>query len=106
MFFLLFEKAVRVAMSAAHHPKLLTTKCGLADSFTPANQDSETALFTPQFDRGIDFFACRFSGQELSTPDLGEPLGAGNIFSNRHFAVPYVIGFRFENADRALAEHG
>jgi hypothetical protein len=62
----------------------------------PKVRTPDTALRRLQFDRGIDFFACQFSGQELPTPDLGESLDAGNVPSNRHLAVPDVIGFRFE----------
>jgi hypothetical protein len=102
MFFLLFERAIQAAMPPVYHPE--TTHPENADwptSSLPRINTPKQLYSILQFDRSIDFFACRFSGQELPTPDLGRPLDAGNIPSNRHLAVPDVSGFRFENADRS-----
>jgi len=50
-------------------------------------------------------FACGLPGQRVTSRDLHELLDAGKIPCSRYFVVPDLIGFRFENADRALAEH-
>jgi hypothetical protein len=105
LFFLLFESSVQAAMppardpETAHHENAAWPTPSLPKVNTPKQLCSEL-----QFDRDIDFFARRFPGQYVPTQDLGEPLDAGNSPCYRHFAVPDVIGFRFENADRALAE--
>jgi hypothetical protein len=95
IFFLLFERAIQAAMPPAYHPETAHPKNAAwpTPSFPKVNTSKQLCSVL-QFDRGIDFFAFRFSGQEFPTPDLGGPLDAGNIPSNRHFAVPDVIGFR------------
>jgi hypothetical protein len=102
MFFLLFEKAIQAAMPPAYHPQTAHHENAARPTPSlPKVNTSKQLCSVLQFDRGIDLFAFRFSGREFPTPDLGGPLDAGNITSNRYFAVPDVIGFRFKCRSRS-----
>ena len=95
-FFLLFERAIQVAIPPAHWPRLLPAKMRLSRFLRSRKSTLRDSSVQTPIRSWHRFLHLSIFQTRTFQSGSRRPLDAGNIPSNHHFAVPDVICFRIE----------